>query len=382
MSTPRSTERGSAAWFVAGLLLAALVFVSWRYVVQGSGPLHDPSATARAIAPRGDLADVERTTIQLYRTSSPSVVHIRNVALRRDRYSMDVQELPRGTGSGFVWDAEGYVVTNAHVVRGGDRFHVTLADNTTYPAEVVGADADRDIAVLKLQRLPQTPLRPVPVGSSDDLQVGQSVYAIGNPFGLDQTLTTGVISGLGRSIRTDTQRRIDDVIQTDAAVNPGNSGGPLLDSGGRLIGMTTAIVSPSGASAGIGFAVPVEAINRVVPRLIRGETTPRAGFGITLMPDRIARQLGVSRGVVVMGVAEGGAAAEAGWQPTRRDTRTGRIALGDIIIGLDGREVRTQTDLIDLLADKSPGDTVEVTLRRGTRTESGTMRLQALPTDG
>lgn len=381
MSTPRSTERGSAAWFVAGLLLATLVFVFWRYVFHRPGSLHDGSATARLTTPRGDLAEVEQTTIQLYRAASPSVVHIRNVTLRRDRYSMDIHELPRGTGSGFVWDAEGYVVTNAHVVRGGDRFHVTLADNTTLPAQLVGADADWDIAVLKLQRLPEAPLRPVPVGSASDLQVGQSVYAIGNPFGLDQTLTTGVISGLGRSIRTDTKRRIDDVIQTDAAVNPGNSGGPLLDSAGRLIGMNTAIVSPSGASAGIGFAVPVEAINRVVPRLIRGEAAPRAGFGITLMPDRVARQLGVSQGVVVMGVVEGGAAAEAGWRPTRRDARTGRIAVGDVIIGLDGEDVRTQTDLIDLLAARSPGDTVEVTLRRGTQTESGTIRLQALPAD-
>jgi S1-C subfamily serine protease len=354
--------------------------LAWQFVLPRLAPLHDEDAEPRAVTPRGDLAEFEATTIRVYREASASVVHVRNVALRRDRWTLDVLAIPQGTGSGFLWDAAGYVVTNAHVVRAGDRFDVTLADGSTRSAAFVGADVDNDVAVLKLEGAPPAQLRPLPIGTSRDLQVGQAVFAIGNPFGLDQTLTTGVISGLGRAIRSQSGRRIDDVIQTDAAVNPGNSGGPLLDSAGRLIGMNTAIVSPSGASAGIGFAVPVDTINRVVPLLIRGETPHRAGFGVTLLPDSVARQLGVTTGVIVLDVLEGSVAERAGWRPTRQDAGSGRVRLGDVILAVDGKDVRSQADLFDLLLEREPGEQVSVTLLRDEERREVSIALQALAT--
>lgn len=360
------------------ILIAILGVVVWTFVMPRYAPLHDGDATERLVTPRGELADFETTTIALYKRVSPSVVHIRNLALRRTLWSRDVTAVPQGTGSGFVWDKQGYIATNAHVVRGGDRFLVSLADNTQWEASLVGADPDRDIAVLKLKESPAAKLLPVSVGDSEALQVGQSVFAIGNPFGLDQTLTTGVISGLDRNIRAQTGRRIDGVIQTDAAVNPGNSGGPLLDSAGRLIGMNTAIVSPSGASAGIGFAVPVATVNRVVPRLIRGEPAPRAGFGITLVPDRLSRRLGVREGVLIHEVRPDSAAARAGFMPSSQDERTGAVTLGDVIVGIGDETVATQSDLLDVLSNRQPGDEVEVTLAHGGQTRKVKATLQAL----
>jgi S1-C subfamily serine protease len=359
------------------VLLGAALFLVWRYVVPRYQPLHDPDARPRAVLPRGDLAAFEDTTIAIYREASPSVVHIANVALRRSAWTLDVMEIPQGTGSGFIWDDRGYVVTNAHVAKGGDRFHVTLADNTTWNAIEVGSDPDHDVAVLKIEEAPPAKLKAVAVGTSSDLQVGQSVFAIGNPFGLDQTLTTGVISGLGRAIRAQTGRRIADVIQTDAAVNPGNSGGPLLDSAGRLIGMNTAIVSPSGASAGIGFAVPVDTINRVVPRLIRGGAAERAGLGVELLPDRYARALGVETGVVVMEVVADGAAEQAGLESLRRDARTGRY-VGDVIVAVGRTAVATRDDLLDALEGLEAGDEVSLTVVRQGRRRTVHLRLRAI----
>ena len=364
--------------FVLLALLGALGFVVWKYVLPQYRPLHDPGAAPRAVLPRGDLGAAEQTTIEIYRNASPSVVHVANVALRRNRWTFDVMAIPQGTGSGFVWDERGYVVTNGHVVQGGDRFDVTLADGSAWAAVLVGADPDKDIAVLKLDGVPATKLRPVLVGTSQGLVVGQSVFAIGNPFGLDQTLTTGVISGLGREIRSPSGRRIGDVIQTDAAVNPGNSGGVLLDSAGRLIGMNTAILSPSGVSAGIGFAVPVDTINRIVPRLISGAPTVRAGFGITLLPDRYKGQLGVGEGVPVLEVMPDSVAAKAGFRPLQQDARQGRTLLGDVIVGIEGKPVKTQDDLFDLLQDHAPGEQVEVALLRGGERMTVRVTLQAL----
>jgi S1-C subfamily serine protease len=320
---------------------------------------------------------VEKSTIEIYRRASPSVVHIRNVALVRDRWTLDVAEIARGEGSGFVWDDQGYVVTNHHVIAGGAAFHVTLADHTTWPARAVGSDPDTDIGVLKVDGAPPAKLRPLDIGTSGDLLVGQSVFAIGNPFGLDQTLTTGVISGLGREIRADTGRRIADVIQTDAAVNPGNSGGPLLDSAGRLIGMNTAIVSPSGASAGIGFAVPVDAVNRIVPRLIRGERAQHPGLGVRLLPPGYLTDLDIE-GVGILDVVPGGAAEKAGLRPTRTDRRTGRILLGDVIVELDGKPVKGARDLLDLLDGMEVGQEVTVTVHRGNDRAVIPVTLQAI----
>jgi S1-C subfamily serine protease len=213
------------------------------------------------------LTDDERETIALFEQASPSVVYITSLSVRRDLFTLNVLEIPQGTGSGFVWDDAGHIVTNFHVIQNADRAQVTLADRSTWVAELVGVAPAKDLAVLRIDA-PAAKLRPLPVGSSEDLRVGQTVLAIGDPFGLDQTLTTGVISALGREIESVAQIPIRDVIQTDAAINPGNSGGPLLDSSGRLIGVNAAIYSPSGAYAGIGFSIPVDTVKWVVPELI------------------------------------------------------------------------------------------------------------------
>ena len=362
------------------LLLAIFGVLVWQYVLPHLAPLHDPDAAAREVTPRGDLAEFEKTTIDLFRKAGPSVVHIENVALARDGWTMNVLEIPRGTGSGFVWDDRGYIVTNAHVVHGGDRFRVLLADHTVWNASLVGTEPAKDVAVLKVDGVAADKMRPVAVGASSDLQVGQAVFAIGNPFGLDHTLTTGVISGLDREISSEFGGRISGVIQTDAAINPGNSGGPLLDSAGRLIGMNTAILSPSQASAGIGFAVPVDAINRIVPRLIRGEKAPRAGFGVRLVSDAQARQMEVE-GVLVLDVLADSAAEKAGLQPTRRDRATGSIRLGDVIVAVDGKPVKDRGDLFVVLDARKVGDAVKVTVLRGTTRKDFPITLQAVSPD-
>ena len=254
--------------------------------------------------------------LRVWRQASPAVVHITTLAVRQDAFSFNVLQIPQGTGSGFIWDAAGHVVTNFHVIREADAATVTMADHSTWKAHLVGAYPDKDLAVLRVDA-PSASLHPIPIGTSHDLQVGQKVFAIGNPFGLDQSLTTGIISALGREIQSVTQRPIKDVIQTDAAINPGNSGGPLLDSAGRLIGVNTAIYSPSGVSAGIGFAIPVDEVNRLVPQLIRHGRVIRPGLGIQVGPARLAAELGLS-GVLILGVVPDGPAPKAGIRPTRR----------------------------------------------------------------
>jgi S1-C subfamily serine protease len=238
---------------------------------------------------------------------------------------------------------------------------VTLADQSTWPGRVVGVYPDKDLAVLKIDA-PESRLHPIPVGTSNDLRVGQKVFAIGNPFGLDQTLTTGVISAVGREIESVTRRPIKGVIQTDAAINPGNSGGPLLDSAGRLIGVNTAISSPSGASAGIGFAIPVDEVNRVVPQLIRDGKITRPGLGIQVASDQQARGLKV-RGVLVMSVLPGSPAEKAGLRPTRRDG-DGRLQLGDAIVELGGKPVKSVNDLFSALEQHQVGQTIKLTIMR------------------
>jgi len=331
----------------------------------------------RAITPRGDLASDEQTTIELFARISPSVVYITNIALQRSIFSLDVFETPRGTGSGFIWDADGSVVTNLHVLEGGNRFEVTLADQTTWPARFVGADPDKDLAVLHIDA-PAVRLAPIPVGTSGDLRVGQKVFAIGNPFGLDQTLTTGIISALGRQIRSRSERPIRDVIQTDAAINPGNSGGPLLDSAGRLVGVNTAILDPSGkgAYAGIGFAVPVDAVNHVVPQLVAHGRVVRPGLGIVPAQDALAARLGVE-GVLILQVPEGSAADRAGLRPTQR-LRNGAISWGDIVVAIDGEPVRAGEDIRTILEDYNVGQTVTVTVEREGQRIDLPVELQAL----
>lgn len=368
--------------FLLGLgMLLGLLLASWQL---SSGPRLDPNAAPRPVTPAGELADDEKATIELFRKCSKSVVFITAVAVRRDRFSFNPIEIPRGTGSGFVWDEGGHVVTNFHVVANAigqnDRIRVTLADQTTHDAHLVGVAPDNDLAVLSLESNGKT-LTPLPIGASDDLNVGQKVLAIGNPFGLDQTLTTGVISGLGREIRSESGRAIYDVIQTDAAINPGNSGGPLLDSSGRLIGVNTAIYSPSGAYAGIGFAIPVDTVNRVVPQLLRHGQVIRPGFGVQIANDQISRQLGLE-GVLILRVQEGSAADSAGFRPTEVDEQE-NIILGDVIVGVDGTPIRSSDELFKVLDEHDVGESVTVKLLRNARTEEETtveieVTLQAL----
>src|SRR5678815_880030 len=273
--TPPYRESGMTKVLAILLLIVAGALV-FTVIQQRRQTPHLVSFEPRPVAQRPDdrLGADEQSTIDVFSKFSRSVVHITSLETHRDRMNLDVAEIPQGTGSGFVWDQDGHIVTNYHVVQMGDRASVTLNDNTTYPATIVGAAPDKDIAVLHIDA-PPSKLLPLPLGQSSTLKVGQKVLAIGNPFGLDQTLTTGVVSGLGREIKSVTKHSIFDVIQTDASINPGNSGGPLLDSSGRLIGINTAIYSPSGANAGIGFAVPVDTVNAIVPCLLYTSPSPR-----------------------------------------------------------------------------------------------------------
>ncbi|MFA5138989.1 MAG: trypsin-like peptidase domain-containing protein [Elusimicrobiota bacterium] len=340
--------------------------------------LPGPASSARPgrpIEPRGELLAEEKSTIELFRRSRDSVVYITTLVMQQDFFSFNVLEIPQGAGSGFIWDEQGHVVTNFHVIQQADAAKVTLADGTSVDAKLVGVFPDKDLAVLRIQ-VPKKGLRPIPLGASKDLQTGQKVFAIGNPFGLDQTLTTGVISALGREIRSLTGRPIQGVIQTDAAINPGNSGGPLLDSAGRLIGVNTMIYSPSGAYAGVGFAVPVDIVNQVVPQLIAYKKVIRPGFGVRLADDVLAARLGIE-GALILGVSKRSAAALAGLEPTAVNAR-GDVVLGDAIVAVDNKPVKSADDLYKLVEDYSVGDKVTVTALRSGRRRSVKVTLQEL----
>jgi S1-C subfamily serine protease len=332
---------------------------------RGGGPVLDPNAQPRPIAPAGDLAADEKSMITLYRQSSKSVVNIASTRIGRG-FSFNLMEIPRGQGSGFVWDEQGHIVTNFHVVQGANRFQVTLSDQSTWDAHPVGAAPDKDLAVLKIDA-PAGKLIPLLVGTSADLQVGQKVFAIGNPFGLDQTLTTGVISGLGRQIKSPSGRVIDGVIQTDAAINPGNSGGPLLDSRGRLIGVNTAIASSSGDFAGIGFAIPIDTVQRIVPQILRTGNVTRPSLAASFLPDQYLQNWGLE-GVMVLEVEQGGAADQAGLIPIRYD-RDGELLLGDLIVAIDGMPVETEEELLTIVEQHEVGDQVKLAVIRGVGTE-------------
>jgi S1-C subfamily serine protease len=303
------------------------------------------------------------------------VVHITALSVRRDFFSLNLLQIPEGTGSGIVWSDAGHIVTNFHVIQNADAAQVTLADHSTWRARRLGVAPDKDLAVLAIEA-PKSRLRPIAIGTSNDLLVGQKVFAIGNPFGLDQTLTTGVISALGREIESVTRRPIRGVIQTDAAINPGNSGGPLLDSAGRLIGVNTAIFSPSGASVGIGFAIPVNTVNRIVPQLIRHGRVIRPGLGVQVAEDQLARELGLN-GVLIVGVERGSMAAKAGLRPTIRD-RSGRVRLGDVIVAINGERVKSVNDLYLLLEHYKIGEAVKVSVVRGEKRYEVKVTLEAL----
>ena len=362
------------AWLVAILLIAvAGVMLQNAGFLPGFGGR--AATESRAVTPRGDLSDDEKTTIQIFREASPSVVHITTLTHQRDLLSFNMQEIPEGTGTGFVYDDAGHVVTNFHVIRNAQAAKVMLADNSTWEAKLIGFEPDKDVAVLKIDAPPGR-LKKIAIGESGDLQVGQKVFAIGSPFGLDQTLTTGVISGLGREIASISGRMIEGVIQTDAAINPGNSGGPLLDSAGRLIGVNTMIVSHSGEFSGVGFAVPVDIVNQVIPELIKSGRLEKGTLGIKPFDDSIARRLGISKGALVNQVYDNGAAAVAGMLPTYVDDDD-VIHLGDIITEIAGRAIRNIGDIQKALDGKKPGEEIDVVVARGKKKVTLHVTLQA-----
>ncbi len=373
-----STFRRSRAFFLGslfvGVLLGSLVSVGLQRALAPAGG-QGTAAAPRAVADRPNLDPDERRTIELFRTASVSVVYITTQAQRIDLFTRNVFEVPQGTGSGFLWDDRGHVVTNYHVVQNADSAKITLGDQE-YEASSVGYAPEHDLAVLQI-RAPRAKLVPIRVGTSADLQVGQKVFAIGNPFGLDHTLTTGIVSALGRTIQSVANTPIDDAIQTDAAINPGNSGGPLLDSSGRLIGVNTAIYSPSGASAGIGFAVPVDTVNRIVPQLVAHGQVIRPQLGVSL-DDRLSalvtRRIGVE-GVLIREVTEGSGAAAAGLRGSQ--LRGGVVVPGDVIQEIDGKPVRTQNELLARLSNYKAGDTVSLVVWREGKARKVSVRLQS-----
>ena len=355
-------------------LIVFACVIGWLAFQTFQPALLDPKAVSRPIEARGDLASDEKNTIDIFRNAAPSVVYITSIAVRRNLFSLNVYEIPQGTGSGFIWDKQGRIVTNYHVISDASRLEVTLADRSSWKAVLVGAAPDRDLAVLQISA-PADKLRPIALGESKDLLVGQKVFAIGNPFGLDQTLTTGIVSALGREITAVTGRTIHDVIQTDAAINPGNSGGPLLDSAGLLIGVNTAIYSPSGASSGIGFAVPVGEVNRVVPQIISKGKLIRPGLGITLANRRLTEELGLE-GVMVLQVQPGSSAEKAGLRGTTQ-AREG-LVLGDIIVAVNGKEVKDYDSLRDELERHEVGESVTLSLMRDASTVEVGVALEAM----
>ena len=370
-----AARRRSQTWLTVLLLILVLLLL-FKEARTWLPDLYYKGAQPRAVTARGDLAEDEKGTIALFKSVSPSVVYITTMTVRHELFSSRALDVPQGAGSGFVWDENGYLVTNYHVIADAQGARVTLADQSTWSAQLVGVEPDKDIAVLKIDA-PKHLLPPIALGTSNDLQVGQKVFAIGNPFGFDQTLTTGVISGLGREIVSASGRPIQGVIQTDAAINPGNSGGPLLDSAGRLIGINTAIYSPSGTYAGVGFAVPVDAVNRIVPQIVRGEKLKKPGLGIEWVPEYAVSRLGLE-GVLIRNVTPGSPADKAGLQPTRRDSFDNLI-LGDLIVGADGKPIRNGNDLYRVLDAHEVGDTVRFTIVRNNRKADVDIQLQALP---
>ena len=335
------------------LMVAAAFTYFNRFADRGRRIVSQP----REILPRGDLADFEKSTITIFNSAAPSVVYIFTENAQSGFFGR--REVQQGAGSGFLWDNHGHVVTNYHVIQGSQSIQVRLDSGEAIRATYVGGSPDHDLAIIRLRSTPQS-IRPIPVGTSDDLAVGQAVFAIGNPFGLARTLTTGVISALDRRLPTAGGREVMGVIQTDAAINPGNSGGPLIDSAGRLIGVNTAIISGSGSSAGIGFAVPVDVVNRVVPKLITNGKVPRPGIGIIVLDEEIAAGLGVL-GVVIDRVVPGSEADRVGLQGIDYRNRL----IGDIIVAAGDQEVRNIDEFIRILENYAIGQLIMLGVRRG-----------------
>lgn len=360
------------------LIVLLLLIAAWYIVPDLRWRLARADAAPRAVQARGDLAADEKATIEIFEKSKGSVVFITTRARVVDFWTRNVHSVPRGTGSGFIWDEDGHVVTNLHVIAGAAEATVQLNDGRDYAAELVGASPAHDLAVLRI-KVPVDAPQPLPIGTSADLRVWQKVFAIGNPFGLDWTLTTGIVSALDRSLPGEDGSIISHLIQTDAAINPGNSGGPLLDSAGRLIGVNTAIFSPSGAYAGVGFAVPVDTVNRVVPQLIASGRYAPPSLGIEVdesLNRALTRELGLE-GVAVLRVSPGSAADEAGLRGIEIVEATGGIIPGDVILAIDGAPVASVGELMSRLDDKRVGDLARLRVWRKGKTIEITVELQA-----
>ncbi|HIG39992.1 MAG: trypsin-like peptidase domain-containing protein [bacterium] len=349
----------------ATLAISVAVVLILVLAVHGTGV----SAAVESVVERTDesadnvalpfLTDDESNNIAVFKNVGPSVVFVTNKQLRRQsRFSLNVMEIPRGSGSGFVWDKSGLILTNYHVIHGADKIEITLGSGKNFEAEIVGVAPEKDIALLRIDA-PNESLTAIPLGDSSRLAVGRKVLAIGNPFALDTSLSVGVVSALGREIKSRNNRTIKNVIQTDAAINPGNSGGPLLNSMGKLVGVNTAIFSPSGASAGIGFAIPVNTLKIIIPQLVTHGGLYRPILGIETMSDYWAKRLR-SKGIVILSVSKGLAAEAAGMVGVREDSR-GNIHLGDVIIAINDASVTNEDSLLSLLESFEPGDKVKVT---------------------
>ena len=366
----RLTARQILVMLFGSAVLAAVTVLgvqqlSGRWQPSGSAA----PATSTSVVADPALATDEENNIEVYKAVSPGVVYIQSSTTVSDVFGFFARE-QEGAGSGSIIDAQGNILTNYHVIANAEKLTVSFGGGKSYPARVVGKDPDTDLAVIRLLEQPKEPMTVVPLGDSDHLVVGQKVLAIGNPFGLDRTLTTGVISGLERPIHAENGRQIEGAIQTDASINPGNSGGPLLDSHGRMIGINSQIESPSGASAGVGFAIPISIAKRIVPELVRNGSVQHPKLGIEPKDiESLGQQDGlpVSYGVLIVGTQRGGPAANAGLQGLSR-TEDG-IVLGDIIVGVDGQKVSNNDELLRMLDKHKIGDTVKVeVVRRGRRT--------------
>ncbi len=320
---------------------------------------------------RTDLTPDEQNNISVFSKTNKSVVYVTNSRIKRDFFTLNIYEIPAGAGTGFVWNQSGLIVTNFHVIEGASKISITLWDQSTWNADVIGAAPNKDLALLKI-KAPSKILFPVKTGDSSRLEVGRKVLAIGNPFGLDTTLTIGVVSALGREIQA-SGRKIKGLIQTDAAINPGNSGGPLLNSKGELVGVNTLIYSPSGASSGVGFSIPVNTVKKIIPQLRKFGRVMRPIIGINVLDESIARRNGIE-GVVILRVADGTPAQKSGLTGVRRDRR-GNIILGDVIVKIDNHTIQTQNDLYDTLELYKPGDTVIIGTNRNGEKKRFKIRL-------
>jgi 2-alkenal reductase len=351
---------GESFWRI--IAVAALTVCALQAAHQLSRDYFLSAREPRAVAPRTALPPDQQQTINVFRQTSPSVVSIN----ARKNGELSGRS---GAGSGFVWDPAGHIVTNDHVADNAEEIAVVLDDGRSITAKVVGRAVAADLAVLKLDAAPRD-LQPIPIGRSDDLAVGQSVLAIGNPFGLSGTLTTGVISALNRELPTSSGRTVTGVIQTDAAINPGNSGGPLVDSEGRAVGVNTAIIAPSGSFAGIGFAIPIDTVNRIVPELIRRGRAPLPGIGIVAVPDQRARRAGLN-GVILHNVRPGSSAEAAGLRGLNWQGR-----LGDVIVAVSGEAVDSVASLTRALEKVGIGNTAQLTVLRDGRRRTVAVQVQ------